>query len=102
MVKPHQSMLANLLQCGEASANNTLKLRMFPLSLSGIAFTWFTSLAPNSIFTWAQLEQKFHEYFYSGNIELRLSHLTAVSKSIMSLPPSILGDLETLGTDALT
>jgi hypothetical protein len=40
-----------ILQCGEASVNNALKLRMFPLSLSGTAFTWFTSLAPNSIFT---------------------------------------------------
>jgi hypothetical protein len=45
-----------ILQCGEASANYALKLRMFLLSLSGIAFTWFTSLAPNSIFTWTQLE----------------------------------------------
>jgi hypothetical protein len=40
-----------ILQCGEASANDALKLRRFPLSLSGTAFTWFTSLAPNSIFT---------------------------------------------------
>jgi hypothetical protein len=32
-------------------------LRMFPLSLSSTAFTWFISLAPNSIFTWAQLEK---------------------------------------------
>ena len=39
-----------LLQCGEASHSDPLKLRMFPLSLSGTAFTWFTSLAPNSIF----------------------------------------------------
>jgi hypothetical protein len=45
-----------ILQCGEASANNDLKLRMFSLSLSVTAFTWFTSLAPNSISTWAQLE----------------------------------------------
>jgi hypothetical protein len=45
-----------ILQCGEASANDALKLRMFSLSLSGTAFIWFTSLAPNSIFTWAQLE----------------------------------------------
>jgi hypothetical protein len=67
-----------ILQCGEASANEALKLRMFPLSLSGTAFIWFTSLAPNSIFTWAQLEQKFHEYFYSGDTELRLSPLTAI------------------------
>jgi hypothetical protein len=32
----------------------------------------------NSVFTWAQLEQKFHEYFYSVDTELRLSHLTAI------------------------
>jgi hypothetical protein len=68
------------LQCGEATANDALKLRMFPLSLSNIAFTWFTSLAPNSIFTWAQLEQKIHEYFYSDDTELRLSHLTAIKQ----------------------
>jgi hypothetical protein len=69
-----------ILQCGEASANDTLKLRMFPLSLSGTAFTWFTSLAPNSVFIWAHLEQKFYEYFYSGNTELRLSHLIAIKQ----------------------
>jgi hypothetical protein len=45
-----------ILQCGEASANYVIKLRIFPLSLSGTAFIWFTSLAPNSIFTWARLE----------------------------------------------
>jgi hypothetical protein len=39
-----------------------------------------TSLAPNSIFTWAQLEQKFHESFYSGDTELRLSHLTVIKQ----------------------
>jgi hypothetical protein len=53
---------------------------MFPLSLSGTAFTWLTSLDPNSIFTWAQLEQKFHEYFYSSDTKLRLSHLTVVKQ----------------------
>jgi hypothetical protein len=67
-----------ILRCGEASANDTLKLRMVCLSLSGTAFTWITSLAPNSIITWTQLEQKIHEYFYSGDTELRLSHLTAI------------------------
>jgi hypothetical protein len=57
-----------------------LKLRIFSLSLSGTAFIWFTSLAPNSVFTWAQLEQKNYEYFYSGDTELRLSHLTAIKQ----------------------
>jgi hypothetical protein len=69
-----------ILQCGEVSANDTLKLRMFPLSLYGTTFTWFTSLSPNYIFTWAQLEQKIHEYFYSADTELKLSHLTAVKQ----------------------
>jgi hypothetical protein len=42
-----------ILQYGEASANDVLKLRIFPLSSSSIVFTRFTSLALNSIFTWA-------------------------------------------------
>jgi hypothetical protein len=41
-----------ILQCDEASANDALKLKIFPLSFSGTALTWFTSLTPNSIFTW--------------------------------------------------
>jgi hypothetical protein len=65
---------------GDDGKTTLLEDPMFPLSLSGIAFTWFTSLAPNSIFTWAQLEQKFHEYFYSGNTKLRLSHLTTIKQ----------------------
>jgi hypothetical protein len=69
-----------ILHCGEASANDVLKLRMFPLSLSSTAFNWFTSLTHKSIFTWAQLEQKFDEYFYSGDTELRLSHLIAIKQ----------------------
>jgi hypothetical protein len=69
-----------ILQCNEASANDALKLRMFPLSLTGTDFTWFTSLAPNSVFNWAKLEQKFHEYFYSGDIKLRLSYLTVIKQ----------------------
>jgi hypothetical protein len=53
---------------------------MFPLLLSDTAFMWFTSLAPNYVFIWAQLEQKFHEYFYSGNTKLRLSRLTTIKQ----------------------
>jgi hypothetical protein len=74
---------------------------MFPLSLSRTGFTWFTSLAPNSIFTWAQLEQKFHEYFTVMMLSLDCHILLPLSKNIMSLSPSILGDLEILGIIAL-
>ena len=53
---------------------------MFPLSLSGTAFSWFSALAPNSIQTWSQLERKFHEHFLNGDNELRLCHLTSVKQ----------------------
>ena len=67
-----------LAQCSEVGTSDVYRVKLFPLSLSGTVFTWFTSLTPNSISTWAQLEQKFHEYFYSGETELRLSDLTMV------------------------
>ena len=57
-----------------------LKIRMFPLSLSGTGFSWFSALAPNSVQTWSQLERKFHDHFYNGENELRLCHLTSVKQ----------------------
>ena len=60
---------------------NELKVRYFSLSLTGTAFSWFSSLAPNSIGSWEQLEQKFHEHFFYGHDELKLSHLTSVRQS---------------------
>jgi hypothetical protein len=69
---------------------------MFLLSLFGTSFTWFTSLAPNSIFTWTQLEQKFYEYCYSRDHILPL-----LNKNIMSLPLVTLGGLEIPGILAL-
>nr|CAE02404.2 OSJNBa0024J22.8 [Oryza sativa Japonica Group]CAE05123.2 OSJNBa0023J03.18 [Oryza sativa Japonica Group] len=38
-----------LAQCGEASAVDALRVRLFPLSLSGTTFTWFSSLPYNSV-----------------------------------------------------
>ena len=71
-----------IIQCGEASTNDIYKLRLFPLSLSSAAFNWFISLPPNSVRTWADLEQKFHDYFFNGETELKLSHLTSVKQKI--------------------
>ena len=51
-----------IIQYCEASTNDIYKLRLFSLSLSGAAFTWFISLPPNSVFTFTDLEQKFHDY----------------------------------------
>jgi hypothetical protein len=51
---------------------------MFLLSLTGTAFNWFTSLPLNLIDSWVSLEQKFHDYFYNGEVEHRLSDLTSL------------------------
>ena len=36
-------------QLAEASSNNSLRVRLFSLSLNGIAFSWFFALPPNSV-----------------------------------------------------
>jgi hypothetical protein len=80
-----------------------LKLRIFPLSLSGTTFTWFISFAPNYIFTWAQLEQKkIINTFTLSILSLDYHILLPLSKNIMSMLASTLGDLGTLETSALT
>lgn len=67
-----------LAQLGEANTFDALKVCFFSLSLTGTTFSWFSSLPPNSIFTWGQLELKFHDHFYSGGSELKLPDLTSV------------------------
>ena len=64
-----------LIQLGEASVDEAHKVRFFPLSLSGPTFSWFLSLEPNSITVWANLENKFHAYFYSGIGEKKITDL---------------------------
>jgi hypothetical protein len=54
------------------------KTRLFPHLLTGTAFNWFMSLPPNSVDTWDRIEQRFHDYFYNSETELRLSYLVAI------------------------
>jgi hypothetical protein len=65
-------------QLGEAGVYNALKVCLFSLSLTGTAFSWFSSLAPGSIISWDMLECKFHDHSYSGSIQLNLTDLTSV------------------------
>ena len=55
-----------IAQPGEAVTSEALKIRFFSLSLSGSAFSWFASLPAGSIQSWADLEKRFHAYFYTG------------------------------------
>jgi hypothetical protein len=64
-------------QVNDVGITDVQKIRMFPLFLTGAAFKLFTS-PPNSIDSWVSLEQKFHDYIYNGEVELRLSNLMSL------------------------
>jgi hypothetical protein len=68
-----------LAQVNDVGITDVHKIRMFLLSLTGAAINWLTSLPPNSIDSWVNLEQKFQDYFYNGEVELRLSNLTSLT-----------------------
>jgi hypothetical protein len=51
---------------------------LFSLSLTSTTFAWFSSLAPGSIISWDMLERKFHDHFYSGSMQVKMTDLTSV------------------------
>ena len=67
-----------LTQLGEASIEEAHQVHFFSLSLSGPAFTWFSSLLVNSIANWADLEKKLHTYFYTGIGEKKVIDLMTI------------------------
>ncbi|KAK1667528.1 hypothetical protein QYE76_055687 [Lolium multiflorum] len=67
-----------LAQLGMVSASDELRVRFFSQSLTGPAFGWYTSLLPNSVRTWKQLEEQFHEQYHSEATEASLADLTQV------------------------
>ncbi|KAK1631519.1 hypothetical protein QYE76_005834 [Lolium multiflorum] len=60
------------------SASDELRVRYFSRSLTGSAFGWYTSLPPNSIQTWKQLEERFHEQYHSEASEAGIADLAQV------------------------
>jgi hypothetical protein len=69
-----------IIQCGEAVNVNALRIHLFSSSLSWPAFSWFTSLPANSIIKWSDLEQQFHNYFFSGINEMKITDLTRLKQ----------------------
>ena len=61
-----------LTQLGKASVEDAHRVRFFSLSLSGLAFTWFSALPVNSIANWADLERSFIHSFILGLEKRRL------------------------------
>jgi hypothetical protein len=79
-----------LMQLGEASADEAFRIRYFPLSLIGPAFTWFASLPAQSICSWKDLEQKFHAHYFISSNEKKLIDLTTLRQRHNETPMEFL------------
>jgi hypothetical protein len=79
-----------LMQLGDASADEAFRIRYFPLSMTGPAFTWFTSLPAHSICSWKDLEQKFHAHYFIGSNEKTLIDLTTLRQRNNETPMEFL------------
>jgi hypothetical protein len=80
-----------LMQLGEASADEAFRIRYFLLSLTDPALTWFTSLPGHSIFSWKDLEQKFHAHYFIGSNEKKSIDLTTLRQRNNETPMEFLG-----------
>jgi hypothetical protein len=87
-----------ILQCGEANANNALKLRIFSLSLSGTILLLLLLILYLLGLNW---NKKIINTFILMILSLDYHILLSSNKSIMSLPPIILGDLWIIEISAL-
>jgi hypothetical protein len=65
-------------QLGMISVSNPLRVRFFSQSLTGPAFGWYTSLGPDSIRTWKQIEEQFHIQYHLEAAEARIADLAQV------------------------
>ncbi|XP_051190174.1 uncharacterized protein [Lolium perenne] len=60
------------------SVSDQLRVRFFSQSLTGPAFGWYTSLPPNSVQSWKQLEELFHTQYHSEGTEAGIAELAQV------------------------
>jgi hypothetical protein len=60
------------------SVSDPLQVRFFSQSLTGLAFEWYTSLGPDSIHTWKQLEEQFHVQYHSEAAKAGIADLAQV------------------------
>ncbi|KAK1663180.1 hypothetical protein QYE76_051339 [Lolium multiflorum] len=67
-----------LAQLGMVSVSDQLRVRFFSQSLTGPAFGWYTSLPPNSVQSWKQLEELFHTQYHSEGTEAGIAELAQV------------------------
>jgi hypothetical protein len=67
-----------MAQLGMISVSDLLRVRFFLQFLTGPTFGWYTSLGPDSIRTWKQLEEQFHIQYHSEATEAGIADLAQV------------------------
>ena len=71
------------VQCGKLANYENFyhfKLRLFPNSLTKVAFTWYTTLPRNSIQSWQEMERQFHTQFFKAEPEVSIVELSRVTQ----------------------
>jgi hypothetical protein len=63
------------------SVSDPLRVRFFLQSLTGPAFGWYTSLGPDSIRTWKQLEEQFHIQYHSEAAEAGIADCAGTTEA---------------------
>ena len=71
-----------LTELGNMAINENLRVHFFLSSLTKAAFTWFTTLPPNTIDSWTKLEKLFHEQFYEGHSKISLVELSNIKRRL--------------------
>ena len=70
------------VQCGDLANYENFyhfKLRLFPNSLIGATFTWYTTLPRNSIQSWQEMERQFLTKFFRVEPEVCITELSRVT-----------------------
>lgn len=71
-----------MTQSVEASQNEFHKLQLFPLSLKGVAFTWYSNLSPNVVQNWVDMERCFHDRFYRPQPKVIIANLMNMKQMV--------------------
>ena len=69
-----------LSQLGDKGMEDFMRIQNCPLSPTGIAFAWFTSLPECTIDLWSKLEEQFYEYFEKTNVKKSITTTESSTK----------------------
>jgi hypothetical protein len=72
-----------LAQLGNAGREDYMRIRNFPLSLTGTAFAWFTSLPECIVGSWIELEELFYEYFGKTNVKKPITIRSSAKQGLL-------------------